>query len=107
MADVQANKMFTDLEPWYMKDASIPIAYAYDALRIAGILLQPFLPHKATELLDRLGIATDKRSWADATWNGREEVDALALKAQLQASAKEWKGKGYLFPKVEVAPKKA
>ena len=98
--------MFTDLEPWSMKDASVPIAYAHDALRIASILLQPFMPQKATESLDRLGVPADKRSWADATWTGRT-ADVVALREQLQAAAKEWKGKGYLFPKVEVAPKEA
>lgn len=96
--------MFTSLEPWTMPDASIPITYAYDSLRIAGILLQPFMPVKATELLDRMGVPVDERSWADAAWNGRR-ADAVELKDQLKAAEKEWKRKGYLFPKVEVAPK--
>ena len=37
-----------------------------EALRICGILLQPYMPTKAGELLDMLGVATDKRSFAVA-----------------------------------------
>jgi methionyl-tRNA synthetase len=33
-----------------------------ESLRIAGILLQPFMPQKATELLDHIGVHPDARS---------------------------------------------
>ena len=35
-----------------------------EGLRISGILLQPFLPDKAARLLDTLGVAQDKRTFA-------------------------------------------
>ncbi|GAB7357517.1 hypothetical protein MBLNU459_g0045t3 [Dothideomycetes sp. NU459] len=35
-------------------------------LRLSGILLQPFMPDKAKELLDMLDVQDDRRSWADA-----------------------------------------
>lgn len=41
-----------------------------ESLRITGILLQPFMPSKAAELLDHLGVAKDKRQLEDATWGG-------------------------------------
>lgn len=41
-----------------------------ESLRITGILLQPFMPGKAAELLDHLGVAKDKRQLEHATWGG-------------------------------------
>jgi len=37
---------------------------AAEGVRIMGILLQPFLPGKAAQLLDRLGVADDRRTFA-------------------------------------------
>ncbi|KAK4229834.1 tRNA synthetases class I (M)-domain-containing protein [Podospora fimiseda] len=37
-----------------------------EAVRIAGILLQPYLPEKATKLLDIMGVDPGKRSFCDA-----------------------------------------
>ena len=37
-----------------------------EVLRLAGILLQPVMPAKAKQLLDMLGVADDKRGFADA-----------------------------------------
>jgi methionyl-tRNA synthetase len=39
---------------------------AAESSRIAGILLQPFIPQKAGELLDTLGVDTESRSLKDA-----------------------------------------
>lgn len=36
-----------------------------EGLRVPGIMLQPFMPEKAAELLDRLGVRRDRR---DITW---------------------------------------
>jgi len=38
-----------------------------ESLRIFGILLQPFIPDKAGELLDMVGVAEDRRSFEHAT----------------------------------------
>lgn len=37
-----------------------------EALRICGILLQPFMPSKSGQLLDMLGVSPDKRSFEAA-----------------------------------------
>ena len=37
-----------------------------EVLRLAGILLQPVMPEKAKQLLDMLGVADDRRAFADA-----------------------------------------
>ena len=34
-----------------------------EGLRISGLLLQPFLPDKAAQMLDTLGVAQDKRTF--------------------------------------------
>ncbi|CAD6566918.1 MAG: methionyl-tRNA synthetase [Tremellales sp. Tagirdzhanova-0007] len=91
-----ANRMFTAAKPWQMDDSTGPIIYAYTSLRICGILLQPFIPSKAAELLDRLGVPEDQRGWADAVWSG--EIDALEIRTQLQNAVERWEGKGVLFP---------
>lgn len=36
---------------------------AAEALRIVGILLQPYMPNKASMLLDQLGVHHDRRSF--------------------------------------------
>ncbi|KAI0835374.1 tRNA synthetases class I (M)-domain-containing protein [Hypoxylon sp. FL0890] len=62
------NKFLTYTAPW---DAAAvgdkaavdwAIYYAAETLRIAGILLQPFIPEKAGQALDRLGVSQDKRT---------------------------------------------
>ncbi|KAL6706860.1 methionyl-tRNA synthetase [Coniothyrium glycines] len=35
-----------------------------EALRLSGILLQPYMPNKASEMLDQLGVHPDRRSFA-------------------------------------------
>jgi methionyl-tRNA synthetase len=35
-----------------------------EALRMTGILLQPYMPNKAHTLLDQLGVREDRRSFA-------------------------------------------
>ena len=42
------------------------ILVAAESLRIAGILLQPFVPGKAAEMLDRLGVDPARRALVDA-----------------------------------------
>lgn len=84
-----------------MKDTTIPVLYAYTALRLAGILLQPIMPAKSVEILDRLGVPEKERTWEHAVWNGRQGVDTASLKDQLKNAAETWKGKGHLFPRIE------
>lgn len=45
------------------KTLNYTLYLSVETLRIAGILLQPFMPGKAAELLNILGVAEDKRSF--------------------------------------------
>ncbi|KAG0187831.1 methionyl-tRNA synthetase [Apophysomyces sp. BC1034] len=76
----EANKHFTDNEPWNLaKDPSNKarldnvLFYATEACRVTGILLQPVMPDKMELLLTRLGVPADKRKLADAKlWDGKD-----------------------------------
>ncbi|KAI8333174.1 tRNA synthetases class I (M)-domain-containing protein [Chlamydoabsidia padenii] len=64
----EANKHFTDNEPWKLKDQKerrdTVLYYALESCRLAGILLQPVMPTKMDELLTRLGVPENQRSFA-------------------------------------------
>ncbi|PKY56699.1 hypothetical protein RhiirA4_549355 [Rhizophagus irregularis] len=69
-AIAEANKYFTDNEPWKLKNdknqkeaVNNILFYSVETVRISGILLQPVMPTKMSELLDRLGIQKDQRTW--------------------------------------------
>ncbi|EEP79896.1 methionine-tRNA ligase [Uncinocarpus reesii 1704] len=75
----ETNKYFQDSSPWSLATQSEMgspnrldrVVYnTAESLRIAGILLQPFMPEKAARLLDMLGVAGDpaKRSFNAATF---------------------------------------
>ena len=59
--------MWQDAEPWRLANTANPLFYAYHSLRISGILLQPMIPVKSQELLDRLAVPADERRLEDAT----------------------------------------
>ncbi|KAK4114501.1 hypothetical protein N656DRAFT_727150 [Canariomyces notabilis] len=74
----QINDFLSSAQPWALlkstdpenKAAADKVVYmAAESLRVCGILLQPFLPDKATQLLDTLGVAQDKRTYAYAVPN--------------------------------------
>ncbi|KAI8099181.1 tRNA synthetases class I (M)-domain-containing protein [Halteromyces radiatus] len=66
----EANKHFTDNQPWKLKDQperrNQVLYYALESCRVAGILLQPVMPTKMDELLSRLGVPENQRSFSDA-----------------------------------------
>ncbi|WWC70413.1 methionine-tRNA ligase [Kwoniella pini CBS 10737] len=94
-----ANKLFTNLAPWSAEDGTKAIIYAYHTLRISSILLQPIIPTKSNEALDRLGIPPDQRTWKDANWSSRNVLlSTKEIVDRLRSGSKEWKGKGHLFP---------
>ncbi|KAI9365165.1 tRNA synthetases class I (M)-domain-containing protein [Pilaira anomala] len=69
----QANKHFTDNEPWKLvKNPEEKIRldtvlfYSLEACRIAGILLQPAMPSKMDGLLTRLGVPESDRYFKNA-----------------------------------------
>ncbi|KAI0691387.1 tRNA synthetases class I (M)-domain-containing protein [Cytidiella melzeri] len=70
----KGNQLLTETAPWA---ASTSIATTVDVytvilevLRVSGILLQPFIPSKAEQLLDALEIAESQRSIAYASLGG-------------------------------------
>ncbi|KAI1338985.1 tRNA synthetases class I (M)-domain-containing protein [Xylariaceae sp. FL0016] len=62
------NRFFQEAEPWARAKEGDLIAvnqiiyHAAESLRISGILLQPFMPEKAAQLLDQLGVAVERRT---------------------------------------------
>ncbi|EKJ76884.1 hypothetical protein FPSE_03070 [Fusarium pseudograminearum CS3096] len=67
----EANRFISDTEPWKMTKSEDPnakvcinwvIYECAEAVRIAGILLQPIMPTKAEELLDNLGVDRERRT---------------------------------------------
>ncbi|KAG4301113.1 hypothetical protein PCK1_002812 [Pneumocystis canis] len=60
------NKFFQDFEPWKYKHEPSkvdPIIFrTLEAIRLSGILLIPFIPNKASEILDQLGVETSRRN---------------------------------------------
>jgi len=64
--------------------------YSHESLRIASILLQPFMPAKATVALNTLGIDGHRRDWSDAVL-----VAELRVEHEAERYNSEW---GALFP---------
>lgn len=69
---VQANKYFHEREPWTRSPESPRVLYnVTESLRISAILLQPFMPTKAQELLEMLKVDTSdpaKRDFSAASY---------------------------------------
>ncbi|PBK93985.1 hypothetical protein ARMGADRAFT_1012130 [Armillaria gallica] len=64
-----ANKILTDVEPWNGDSPAVTLTSfntSIEALRVAGICLQPFIPDTARKLLDSLGVREEERAWAYA-----------------------------------------
>jgi methionyl-tRNA synthetase len=67
----QANKYFHEREPWNKSPESQRVIYnVSETLRISAILLQPFMPTKAPELLDILEVDREpaKRRFSAAAY---------------------------------------
>ncbi|KAB5594508.1 Methionyl-tRNA synthetase [Ceratobasidium theobromae] len=83
----EANRHITQLEPW-RHDSNTEVVmrahkYSAEALRIIGIILQPFIPSKADQLLTQLGVSYDDRGWQDtALWKGDPSIGRMAPGAQ-------------------------
>ncbi|KAI1438690.1 methionyl-tRNA synthetase [Xylaria sp. CBS 124048] len=97
----ETNRVFTEAAPWERSnegdaDTVDQIVFsAAESLRIVGILLQPFIPEKSSELLDRLGVDPNKRALSDATPHGDNSygTSRVALGTGAQSS---------LFPPLSV-----
>lgn len=55
----------TILAPWASDPITTRASFIVflEALRIAGVCLQPFVPGTAGRLLDALGVGNDQRTW--------------------------------------------
>ena len=75
----------TETTPWKPTTPSStqPVIYAYQALLHAGVLLQPIMPGKAGELLDRLGIPATDRSLDGLEWDPAS-VQVEGIKQRLE-----------------------
>jgi methionyl-tRNA synthetase len=69
----QTNRYVTDTEPWNLAKNTDErsqllldwvIFNSAEALRIAGILLQPIMPSKTARLLDEMGVKPERRTIA-------------------------------------------
>ena len=62
--------MLTNTQPWMKTTSSELVEQIYavsiESLRVCGLLLQPFIPQKAGELLDALGVSMEMRTWGHA-----------------------------------------
>ncbi|KAI1827892.1 tRNA synthetases class I (M)-domain-containing protein [Xylaria intraflava] len=72
----ETNAFFQEAAPWEKSNggdtATVDqiVCLTAESLRITGILLQPFMPKKASELLDRLGVDPGKRALSNAVVYG-------------------------------------
>lgn len=80
----QTNQYLNKVEPWHLfktklntapsdgewgkvlREFETSVYLATESLRICGILLQPFMPEKASQLLDMLGVDESRRTFDDA-----------------------------------------
>ncbi|KAG0645199.1 Methionyl-tRNA synthetase [Hyphodiscus hymeniophilus] len=79
------NKYLTLAEPWKKlelgeeyKNVEGTIYYCAESIRITGILLQPYMPVKAAELLDMMGVEESKRTFEYADL-GKDETYGTPL----------------------------
>ncbi|SPN98987.1 related to METHIONYL-TRNA SYNTHETASE, mitochondrial [Cephalotrichum gorgonifer] len=88
----EGNKYIVASEPWNLPaNLNFVIFTLSEALRISSILLLPYMPDRATEALDRLGVAAERRTFeyavkgADDSYGAKPEgvVDARGREASL------------------------
>ncbi|TPX67891.1 methionine---tRNA ligase [Spizellomyces sp. 'palustris'] len=76
----EANKYWDACKPWILVKSSEPDArarlrtilyYAFETVRMAGLLLQPVLPQKMDQMLDDIAVEKDQRMWQNAVLGHR------------------------------------
>lgn len=78
--NTQANEYTTQLAWWHNTQNRIAVLrrthlYTHESLRIASILLQPFMPSKTADALDILGVYGNHRNWSDAALGGELRIE--------------------------------
>jgi methionyl-tRNA synthetase len=102
----QTNKYLQINQPWALakrtgygeleqKHVERTIYHAAEAVRIIGILLQPYMPGKATQLLDMIGVDDARRSFEYAQLGADETYG----EARAPVGKGAWDG---LFPPLSV-----
>ncbi|GAA5920182.1 hypothetical protein JCM1841_006632 [Sporobolomyces salmonicolor] len=91
----ESNRHVQQLSPWLAtatpSQVHRALFFGSESLRIVGILLQPFMPDKSSQLLEALGVDPLRRRWEDlAVGHGGERVATPV--------------KGGLWPPVAAAP---
>lgn len=95
----QTNRYVSDTEPWHLVKNPDPesrvllnlvIYNCAEALRIAGILLQPIMPTKASLLLNELGVAPDRRTVDFAVKGKDANYGTEAKTGDAAARTKKW-----------------
>lgn len=104
----ETNKYISEMQPWKLvakpyreslsrerprADLATIVYLTAEVLRKVGILLQPCMPHKATQLLDMLGVDEQRRSFDWAT-----KVDQTYGASKLDVARGT---KGVLFPPLQ------
>ena len=78
----KTNRYLQLNEPWRLAkfETELDLArvtrtvyHCAEAIRIVGILLQPFMPNKASELLDMLGVDESRRTFTDSCF-GKDDT---------------------------------
>ncbi|GAA6063929.1 hypothetical protein JCM10212_004788 [Sporobolomyces blumeae] len=83
-----SNRHVQLLSPWLAdstpRTTHRALYLGFETLRIVGILLQPFMPTKANELLDAIGVARGERGWDHVGFGkGGERTAPKAIKGGL------------------------
>ncbi|KAK2608748.1 methionyl-tRNA synthetase [Conoideocrella luteorostrata] len=95
----ETNRYVSDTEPWNLVKApdsesrtllNLVIYNSAEALRIAGILLQPIMPTKAALLLDELGVREDRRTVEFAVKGKDADYGTEAKTGDPAARTKKW-----------------
>ncbi|PVH78237.1 hypothetical protein DL98DRAFT_534095 [Cadophora sp. DSE1049] len=93
--------LHTIMNAVYEKDTKLrakidcTVYHCAEAIRIVGILLQPYMPGKASQLLDMLGVDESRRTFADAKLGADDSYG----KAKVPVGRDAWDG---LFPPLPV-----
>ncbi|KAG0641656.1 tRNA synthetases class I (M)-domain-containing protein [Tuber brumale] len=102
----ETNKYLHHAAPWsiyHPEQQDLPVYLSAEAVRIAGILLQPFMPGKMKELLDGLGVREDRRGFGHAVVGGDSEYGAAVVRRGDDKGGAGKKGAtmGVLFPPLD------
>ena len=99
----ETNRFITDAAPWHLtqldpgiKDRHLntTIFALAESLRICGLLLQPFMPEKSAQLLDMLGVASDRRMCTEENLRVGADYDYGVAVVPLRGE------EGTLFPRL-------